>query len=180
MNRRLRLSALVAYAFALTACASSMSVSSHVEQGLDFGRYRTFAWGPADALPTGDPRLDANPFFKDHMQGDVEKGLAARGIALVTSGPSDLQIHYHANISQRMNVRSVDATRAYGNPADDQISEYEAGTIVVDIVDTRTQRVIWRGWAQDAVKGMLNNSDKMADQIQEAVTRMLARLPPKL
>jgi hypothetical protein len=51
---------------------------------------------------------------------------------------------------------------------------------VIDIVDTRTNRVIWRGWAQDTVEGVLDNQDRMARKIDEAVTRMLARLPPKL
>jgi len=46
-------------------CAA-MTVSSHLDRLADFGTYRTWDWGPADALPTGDPRLDHNPFFKDH------------------------------------------------------------------------------------------------------------------
>jgi hypothetical protein len=37
--------------------------------------------------------------------------------------------------------------------------------------------VIWRGWAQDTVERVLDNEDAMARQINEAVTRMLARLP---
>ena len=58
--------------------------------------------------------------------------------------------------------------------------EYEAGTLVLDIVDARTNRVIWRGWAQDTVEGVLDNEDAMARQINVAITRMLARLPPRL
>jgi hypothetical protein len=59
-------------------CATRMTVSSHVEHGLDLSRYRTFNWGPADALPTGDPRLERNPRFQDYVQGAVEKGLVAK------------------------------------------------------------------------------------------------------
>ena len=99
-----------------------------------------------------------------------------------TSGTPDLLIHYHASINQRIDVNRVD--RRYGYcygvdcPAD--VIEYEAGTLVLDIVDSRTNRVIWRGWAQDTVEGVLDNEDEMARQIDEAVTRMLARLPPPL
>jgi len=56
-------------ALAVTSCATTMTVSSHIERGLDFSQYRTYDWGPADALPTGDPRLDKNPFFKDQVAG---------------------------------------------------------------------------------------------------------------
>src|SRR3970040_1446459 len=64
---------------AVTGCAT-MSVSSHVERGLDFAQYRTYNWGTPDELPTGDPRLDRDPFFKDQVQGEVEKAMAGRGL----------------------------------------------------------------------------------------------------
>ena len=177
---RLRpLIAITACGLALTGCAT-MSVSSHVQSGLDFARYRTYDWGPADALPTGDPRLDKNPFFQDHVLGAVEKQLAARGYERSESGTPDLLIHYHASINQRLDVSGAD--REHGYCYDDdcnvRVTDYEAGTLVLDIVDTRTNRVIWRGWAQDSVEDVLNNQDRMARKIDEAVRRMLARLPP--
>ena len=79
MRHILSLATAILSVFAITACATHMTVSSHVEHGLDLSRYQTFNWGPADALPTGDPRLAKNPFFKDRLQGAVEKGLRARG-----------------------------------------------------------------------------------------------------
>ena len=156
-----------------------MTVSSHVDRGINFARYRTYDWGPADALPTGDPRLDKNPFFKDHVEGAVEKQLAARGLEMSTSGTPDLLIHYHASINQRIDINRVDRRYGYcyGVDCPSDVIEYEAGTLVLDIVDSRTNRVIWRGWAQDTVEGVLDNEDEMARQINEAITRMLARLP---
>jgi len=173
MRRVSACAALVVMAVATGACATAMSVSSHVDRSVDFARYKTYDWGPADALPTGDPRLDADPFFKDHLQGEVEKQLAAHGLTLAPAATADLLIHYHAHISERLDVSSVDRSYGYGGEARD----YEAGTIVIDLVDARTQKVVWRGWAQDAVKGMLENQDTMADKVREAVTRMLAQLP---
>lgn len=154
-----------------------MSVSSHVERGLDFARYRTFDWGPPDELPTGDPRLDEDPFFNDHVQGAIEKQLAGRGLTL--SDSPDLRIHYHASINTRLDVSGVDRARGYCSAGDcgAEVFEYEAGTLVLDIVDAKTNRVIWRGWAQGTVREMLENRDVMEQRINEAVTRMLARLP---
>jgi hypothetical protein len=181
-----RLGGLAVAAFiAWTAGCATMDVSSHVERGLDFTQYRTFDWGPADALPTGDPRLDKDPFFQDHVQGAVEKALAARGFERSAPGVRpDLQIHYHASVTERLDVSGVD--RAYGAcsgadcPA--RVTEYEAGTLVIDIVDMRTNRVVWRGWAQDTVRleTVLNDRDTMERRINEAVTRILRQLPPSL
>lgn len=165
-------------AFVFTGCAT-MSVSSYVERGADFSAYRTWDWGPADALPTGDPRLDNNPFFQDHLQGEIERHLAGKGYVRVASGTPDLLIHYHANIAQRIDVNRVDREYGYCYADDCQysVSEYDAGTLVIDIVDTRTNQVVWRGWAQDTMEGVIDNQDRMQKQIAEAVMRMMERLP---
>lgn len=180
MRRLLPVTAALFTSLIIASCATTMTVSSHVERGLDFTTYRSFDWGPADALPTGDPRLDQDPFFKDHVQGTVEKELAARGIVLAGPGTPDLLIHYHANIRQRIDVNRIDRTYGYcpETTCPPDTIEYEAGTLVLDIIDARTNRLIWRGWAQKSIGNMLHDRDKMARAIDEAVTRMLTRLPP--
>ena len=167
-------------ALALAGCAT-MNVSSHVDRGVDFAQYRTWDWGPADTLPTGDPRLDNNPFFKDYLEGAFEKQLAARHFEKSASGTPSLLIHYHANISQRFDVNGIDNRRGYCyDDCEPRVIEYEQGTLVIDVVDTRTNRVVWRGWAQDSVDGVIDNQDRLARQIDKAVTRMMERFPRSL
>jgi hypothetical protein len=55
MRRLAGLAAATTAALVLAGCASTMTVSSHVQYGIDIANYRTYTWGPADALPTGDP-----------------------------------------------------------------------------------------------------------------------------
>ncbi len=183
MRHLLPLAAATLSLFTVTGCATHVTISSHVEHGLDFSHYQTFNWGPADALPTGDPRLDKNAFFNDRVQGAVEKGLRARGLQLTAIDASaDLLIHYHASISKRITVNHVDSGYGYCSQAvcPPDVVEYEAGTLVLDIVDARTNRLIWRGWAQNNVEDLLHDPDRMASTIDDAVERMLRRLPPKL
>ncbi len=160
-------------------CATAANVSSHVERGIDFSRYRTFDWGPADALPTGDPRLDRDPNFKDQLQGAVEMTLGARGIQLAAGGATpDLRIHYHANVSERLDVAAADRRMGYcQGDACQTVTAHEASTIVLDVVDTKTNRVVWRGWAQEPLEPLLGNRDTMTSHIRSAVTRMLAQMP---
>jgi len=162
-----------------SGCATSMTVSSHVRDNLDVRQYRTYDWGPADALPTGDPRLDQDPFFKDRVQGAVERQLAAKGMRLSSAGTPDLLIHYHASIANRIDVNRTERAYGYcrGGDCDSWVVEYEAGTLVLDVIDARTNQLIWRGWAQDSVEDALGNRERMAGKIDEAVTRMLARFP---
>ena len=58
--------------------------------------------------------------------------------------------------------------------------QFEAGPLVIDVTEARTTRLIWRGWAQSAVQGMLANQDTMARQINEAVARMFGEFPKPL
>ncbi len=174
-----RLVLTTAAACALAACAT-MRVSSHVERGLDFRNYQTFDWGPADALPAGDPRLDEDPYFEDRVEGAIEKQMAARGYQRSAPGVvPDVRIHYHATIDRRLDVNEADRRSGYCrvDPCLPGIVEYEAGTLVVDMVDTRTNRLIWRGWAQDSVQGVLGNRDRLARKVDQGVAGMFVSLP---
>jgi len=175
--RRLALVTAAFAAFALSGCAS-MHVSSYIERGVDSARFRTWDFGPGDALPTGDPRLDNNPFFKDYLEGAVGKALEARHFARTASGAPDLLVHYHANISKTFDVNGAEATSGacYGN-CQPIIDDYEQGTIVLDVVDTRTNKLVWRGWAQDSIDGVIDNQESLRKEVNKAVTRMMALFP---
>ena len=179
MRRLLGLAAATMAALVLAGCATTMTVSSHVQYGIDFAKYRTYTWGAPDALPAGDPRLAADPFFRDHLQGAVEKRLTGRGFVLSDEDTAELLVHYHAAINQRIDVNRFDHDHGYCYDADCsvRVMDVEAGTIVLDIIDARTNRLLWRGWAETGVDDMLKNRDKMARMVDEAAERMLAQLP---
>ena len=180
MRRRWQVAIMVGVtALAGGACAT-MRVASHVERGLDFSRYRTFDWAPADALPADDPRLAKNPYFKDALEGAVEKQMAARGFA---HGPAattpDLSIHYHASIDRRLRVNDAFALRAScaSDECDAGIEQFEAGTIVIDIIDSRRGLLVWRGWTRGAVDGVLNHRERLAARVTDAIERLFQQLP---
>lgn len=181
MTRLITVTIAAATALWIAGCAT-MTVGSHVERGLNVSQYRTYDWGLPDALPISDPRLERDPFFQDHLRGAVEKAMAGRGFAWSTDQPPDLLLHYHANITERIDVDRLEARYGYCVTEGCSVPTigYEAGTLVLDVLDARTNRLLWRGWAQDAVKGMLNNQDTMARQINEAVARMFAEFPKPL
>lgn len=180
MRRLARVAFFVFGAFAVAACAT-LNVGSHIERGVDFAQFRTWNFGPADALPTGDPRLDNSPFFKDYLEGAVGSALESRAYTRVTSGTPDLLVHYHANISKTFDVNGIESR--YGYCYDDcepRVIEYEQGTIVIDVVDTRTNRVVWRGWAQDSIDGVIDNQERLRERVRASVTRMMAHFPGTL
>jgi hypothetical protein len=159
-----------------------MSVSSHVDRDLDFGQYSTFDWGPSDSLPQQDARLADNPLFTDYVHGAIERELSARGLTLAGSGEPDLVIHYHATAAGRIDVNKVDQSYGYclADDCPPETFEYEEGTIVVDLMDAATNRLVWRGWAQSRLEAFLEDPDRMAETVRESVAQMMRRLPPAL
>ena len=125
--------------------------------------------------------IDNNPFFKDYLEGAVGKALEVRHYARVMSGAPDLLVHYHANISKTFDVNGVDTRNGYCyDDCEPRVVDYELGTIVLDVVDGHTNRVIWRGWAQDHIDGVIDRQELLRKQVNTSVARMMALFPRHL
>lgn len=180
MRRLIPRLALTVLAGALLTGCSAMRVSSHIERGVDFTRYRTFDWGTPDALPAGDPRLDKDRYFEDRMEGAIEKLMAARGYGRVAPGGSpDVRIHYHAVVDRRLDVNEADRRDGFCRPdgCTPGIVDYQQGTLIVDMIDARTNRLVWRGWAQEGIDGVLGNRDRLARRIDRSIGGLANELP---
>ena len=165
-------------AAALAACAT-LSVGSYVERTASFTSYGTYAWGEPDALPTGDPRLDNNPFFKDYVEGAIDKQFALRGLTLVDANEADLLVHYHINVAERLDVNRIDRDYQYCQSSDcePRVDVVEAGTLVIDVHDGTAKTLVWRGWARDFVAAALFNQDVMERQFTDQVQKMMGTFP---
>jgi len=161
-------------------CATTMNVGSSIERGVDLHQFRTYSWGPADTSSTGDARLDNNRFFDERVRVQVEKELARRGFEKTAAQQPDLLVHYHARVSQEIDVREFDASESYCADHDCRPFIYEKGTLLIDLVDPGTDKVLWRGWAESSFDGAIDNQSWMESRIDEAVTKILARLPGRL
>ena len=169
-----RCAAVAIWSLALAGCAT-MRLNTYAARGFDVNAYRTYKWAPGDQLATGDPRLDNNPFFAERLQAAVDQQLAARGFEKMTSERADLLLHYHARVEQQLDVRAADPPYDYCD--DCESSVYDAGTIMLDLVDAPTSRLVWRGWAEGSIEGAIDDQKLMEERIDEAVAKILARLP---
>ena len=161
------------------AGCATMRVNSYIDRGVDLRQYRTYSWGPADTSSTGDPRLDNNRFFDERVRARVDLELTQRGFDKASAQQADLLVHYHASVSQEIDVREIDDS-AFCAEHDCAPFIYDKGTLFVDLVEPRTDKLIWRGWAEGSLEGVIDNQAVMESRIDEAVTRILTRLPPRL
>jgi uncharacterized protein DUF4136 len=170
-------SIIVAASLWFASGCATMHVNSYTERGSDLRQFRTYSWAPPDTWSTGDPRLDNNRFFDERVRARVDDQLARRGFEKTTSQQPDLLVHYHASVSQELDIRQLDSSASYCATHDCRPFIYDKGTLFVDLVEPSTDKVIWRGWAEGSVDGVIDNQAWMESRIDEAVVKILARLP---
>lgn len=171
-----RLAVVVVCAFgASTGCAVKSAVHAYAEPGANLDQFRDYTWGAADPTTTGDPRLDRNEIFEGRVQAAVDRQLAARGLERATSGTSDLVVHYHATVHQRIDLSDREP---FDPCATCKPFIYDAGTLVIDLVDAKSGKVLWRGWSEGNVDGVVAEQRWLEARIEEDVTRMFRQLPP--
>ncbi len=168
--------ALAAAALVAAGCAP-VHVNASLERGMAFTNYDSYTWAADEQFNTGDPRLDNNEFFQRHLQEDVDGILEQRGFEKASATNAQLVIHYHANISQRIDVNALD--RSYGYCEDCHSSIYDAGTITLDFVDAKTNKLVWRGWSEGSLEG-IDNQSMIEARIDESVRKILQQLPPSM
>ena len=167
----IRLAGFLTFAVMLTGCAST-EVNSYVARGADLHSRRTYSWGPIEGRPTGDPRLDNNPFFQQRVQAAVDTQLAHRGFEK-TNSPQFL-VHVHASVTQEIQISPSE----HGVACEECRPEvYDEGTLLIDLVDARTGLLAWRGWAKGGIDGVIDNQEWMEQRIDEAVARIMRELP---
>jgi hypothetical protein len=170
------LAAATTATLAFTGCAT-LRVNSYLDRGADFTRYRSYAWAERDGLATGDPRLDNNRFFSQRVEEAVDMQLTARGFEKTSPGDADLLVHIHARVDQRLDTSGFDPTDRRCDVEECRPYVYDAGTLLVDLIDRRTNTLAWRGWAEGSLDGVIDEQRWMEAKIDEAVTKIIARLP---
>jgi hypothetical protein len=131
-------------------------------------------------LPSGDPRFD-NSIIDARVRASVDRALAAKGYTRVESGSPDFLVGYHAVLRAKMDVATIDRWYGYrgggfANPHYD-VRPYDEGTLLIDVIDPASTKLLWRGTATGAVleKADVDKREKRADQ---AVNDILAEFPP--
>jgi Domain of unknown function (DUF4136) len=64
-----------------------------------------------------------------------------------------------------------------GHDCEARVIDYEAGTLVLDTVDARTNRLVWRGSARQSVDALIDNQDWMDKYVDQSIARTMATFP---
>jgi hypothetical protein len=169
---------LLAFVVATMPACASLRVHSYADARVDVASCRRYSWDDAGPGATGDPRLDNNRFFRERMVAAVDRELSRKGFERVT-GQSDLIVSLHARVAQKVNRLSTDATLTSCVEDDCPAVAFDEGTLLLDFIDARTERLAWRGWAEADFAGVIDDQDWMNETIDRIVAKILGRFPQR-
>jgi hypothetical protein len=173
--RRVPIQFLFAAGFALTVASCGVPIQSagSFARGVTVDQYSTFSWNQEADITIGDPRLENNRIFEDRLHEAIEWELSLRGIRQSESSP-DLLVHHHLTLADHDLVDEVIDESGYERT---EVFTYEEGTIVVHVVDARTQGNVWLGWTQANVEPALAGPESMQRWVYDAVREMFEDWP---
>ena len=169
---------------AIAAC-SSVKVATDYDPDASLSGYETYAWLPRPVEPTGDVRAD-NPLVHARVRDAVDEALRAKGYERPLEGMPDFYIGYHLSLTTKLDATRMNDYYGYGagrwrGTATSQtvIREYEVGVLVLDIVDTELDRLVWRSTGRKVISETPPTPEESRQRILDAVTQILAPFPPQ-
>jgi hypothetical protein len=175
--RRLRLRALHALGlliFGLLSAhaARAQKVTMEFDQTIDFSKYKTFAIRDGQ-LNSRNPALNS-PLVKKQIDADIQNNLTEKGLTMVTSGPSDLNIRYTFGAARKTEVEAYPAGW-YGLGTRYVRVPYAEGTLVIDLRDPTTRSLVWRAIASEEK----SDGAKIEGKLDDMVRKSIEKYPPK-
>jgi hypothetical protein len=172
----MRLSTFIAAAALVvitTTAASAQSVSFDYDKSANFSSFKTYTWVRGTEVP--------DEFNHARVVAAVNEQLAAKKLTSVEHGANaDLFVAYHAVFDQDVQVSGfADGWGPYrlGRNVSARAEKILKGTLVVDIVDSRTNTIVWRGIASDEVDTKADPR-KRERNINRAAARLFKNYPP--
>lgn len=166
---------VVSLALSFINC-STLSVNTDYDKSLTFSGLKTYFWLPAPRKLRDDQRVDWEA-LDSRVTSAVDEVLSAKGFSRLTSGEPDFLVVYNVTLDRKVISTTLDSTHAGSRPPGWASFDYEEGTLILNILEADTRKLMWQGRAHDEVSFVVN-PEKRKEQISKAVRLMLEDFPP--
>ena len=156
--------------------AFAQQVKTDFDHQANFSQYKTYSW--QEIKP-------ANSLWDARIKNSVDAQLAAKGWTQVASGGDVAIVAIKTTQTQKSLQTFYDGFgggwrwRGFGGGdgmATTTTEVTKVGNIVVDIFDSHTQKLVWRGTDSDDLS---SNADKNIQKLAKDLNNMFKKLPPK-
>lgn len=184
----LRLSALITILLVFSGCATKPVVVTDHEQGYDFALLKTFS--VTETKQDFKDSILVSPFTLSHIHSVLIDELGKRYKAAPQAAAADFVVSYHVIMEEKIDPLSYNELYGFGRygrgylypsplfyGAGSGLRTYDQGSLIVDIVDGKTEKPIWRGVSEKRLsKGM--SPQRQREILSVAVVEVLAQFPP--
>ncbi|MFN3703150.1 DUF4136 domain-containing protein [Thermomonas sp.] len=188
MLRPIRLAAcalLAAVTLGLSACATTPLVRTDYDPTADFVQYRT--WGFYQ--PVAMEQAGYSSWISDRVREDIRREMEARGYRYAAEG-ADLLVNFQGVIEDKTAVWQIPRSEvewfySYRHRSyiavpiwydETQVSHYRQGTLTVDLVDGKRNRMVWTGSANAPLTPGGKPEQRLAG-IDRTVAAIFAKFP---
>jgi hypothetical protein len=166
--------------------AYAQKVFIDYDKNYDRSTIKTFAW-----VDNEEHSLkNVDPLMHTRIVDAIKRHLAEAGWTEAAPDQADVHVTYHGSSKEEMSINTTSMGYGYpsgwayggyygyyGYPAvgisgsTSTVSTYKVGTLVVDVWDLKTQKLIWRGQATDIV--ISANPAKMEKKVDTALEKLV-------
>ena len=177
---------LAAAVLALSAC-STLKINTDFDPAVSFNQFKTFAWVEAKATDEGY-HLDG--LLDQRVRDAVDNQMAGKGLTKASVEEADLLVNYLTKVDKKINVDTFNNNFGY-NPyygpgwgwggsmqTQTTVREYEVGTLIIDLVDNKTDKLVWRGSVADTIRDH-NTPQERVEIINNAIGQVMSAFPPQ-
>jgi hypothetical protein len=170
-------------AVALSACGGGVSVKTdyNPEAAQAMNAYKTYSWA------TIKRDQGVTPLNRDRIISAIDAALAAKGFQKQASG-GDFQVAFIASMAQQTDYTTTSDYYGYGygrwygagGATTSRTTAYNwtQGTLVLDIVDGKSNEMVYRSTAQAEVDQDLSPAERQT-RLNSGAIKMLEKFPPK-
>jgi hypothetical protein len=176
----LRFFVITTVALIAWTCSSSLKVSSDYDKKADFSRYRTFALFNPENLHEAISQMNQSRIFTAIRNEMAKKGFEENVVS------PDLLVNTTAFLKDRVSVSGTD-TYMYGSVyrpytwgpgvsgTNYDTRHYKDGSIVIDIVEAGSKKLLWQGTGNREIDAPVKNPDT---EIPKAISAIMEKFPP--
>lgn len=170
----MKLIALAAALLLLTSCAPRISVFSDSDPDYKGRKFSSFSWAGNSNVEANRNPLHYNELNDKRIRSAVTKEMEKRGFR--EANGAELVVHYHIVVEDKSIVTTEPLGYQYGpywTRMRTNTYSYQEGTLIIDLMDPKTNNLVWRGWATAALDTI--TPEKSDEMIRRAVEKIFSK-----
>ena len=166
------------FVFVATGCSHQIHVHTDSDPTFEAGNYHSFDWDQKTNIEAGKNPIYYNELNDKRIKSSVAVELARRGYTLSDTNP-ELFIHYHIIVEDQSVLIEEPYAENYSSSRirpRTNVYLYREGTLILDMMDAKTNELVWRGWATSSLDQFYTPQEK-DDLIKTAVEKIFRKYP---